>query len=913
MLALLLVLIVVAVFALVLVSESSGEDRPLAFRPAGLLSWLLSGNWPAKVGAGLLIIGVGALLRYAFAELDVPPQLKLGSGAGLAALLGFASMALRNQPKRRAVHLALGGAAFGVAYLTAYSAYGFFNYLSDVNALALLALVAVATGAFAVSSNALSVAVLAMAGAYLAPKFAIGSPGVLPVYGYYLAASVLSLFMVIVRGWRPLIHLSFLFTLAGGLFFGWSGRFYEPAHYSLMQPLLLALTAVHLAMPLLEKKAARSRLLVGFDSAYSVILPLVAAALTLKIAPDWRVDGATGLAALALVWGFAAVVLRLLENPAMARHAAIAGLLALAAAFLYVDDLPWLLIGLGAAVAVLLAAPRLGWSKNTETLACALAVLFGAFHVIASILQPAPVQAFVSELFAHRATASVLMLVGATVAARRRVALSGLLGAIGAGWAGLSLLAELLRLHIDFLPQLVYGALLFALALNVVLSERLARVPAFGGVLICALVAAGWWAPHTAVPQVVVAFFVLTPLVLLATAWAGRDSLQNEGSDFSPSLAIGLLPFALLPWASATASLLNVFTDFFEATVAMAGVAGAGLAARAWLSASPRWNERIQPLHVYFTAFALLGVTLFHIERGLWPVLFETLALVYLVVYVSRRQREQAGVGFGVGAMLVIGVALYMQAMILRCFGPDDFVMDASDINRMHLPAVASLMWVIFGAGVTGWGTQGKSRTRWWAGAVLLLAAALKLVLFDFGALGQLGNILAFIAAGLVFLAVAWFAPMPPKAEPVAPVAARRQPQPPPAAGPVEEAVVVSAPSDTTPAATASLSPESLADDLSVPEASVPKLEKPVAPPRRVAPANRYRKETQGISGLWFLLLGAAIIVALSAAVWHKQTRLQQVRLERQHVEDLQRRAAWQRELRELERPIQVAPRPVSR
>ena len=49
----------------------------------------------------------------------------------------------------------------------------------------------------------------------------------------------------------------------------------------------------------------------------------------------------------------------------------------------------------------------------------------------------------------------------------------------------------------------------------------------------------------------------------------------------------------------------------------------------------------------------------------------------------------------------------------------------------------------------------------------LLVMAALKLVLLDFGSLGQLGNILALIAAGLVFMAVAWFAPMPPGADTV--------------------------------------------------------------------------------------------------------------------------------------------------
>ena len=118
----LLVLIVVALFAILLSSESAGDDTQFKLRPSGLLSWLVSGNWPAKVGAGLVIIGVGALLRYAFANIDVPPEIKLGSGALAAAALGLGAFVLRSKPRRRAIHLALAGAAFGVAYLTAYCA-----------------------------------------------------------------------------------------------------------------------------------------------------------------------------------------------------------------------------------------------------------------------------------------------------------------------------------------------------------------------------------------------------------------------------------------------------------------------------------------------------------------------------------------------------------------------------------------------------------------------------------------------------------------------------------------------------------------------------------------------------------------------------------------------------------------------
>jgi uncharacterized membrane protein len=709
--------------------------------------------------------------------------MKLGTGVVAAAVLGFGSMILKNQPKRRAIHLALAGAAFGVAYMTAYSAYGFFNYITDVNALALLALVAVAAGVFAVQSNVMSVAILAMVGAYIAPKFALGTPGVLPVYGYYLAASVLSLIMVTLRGWRPLIHLSFLFTLAGALFFGWSGKFYEPEHYAYMQPLLLALAAVHLAMPLLENKFTRSSRFAQFDIAYFVMLPLVAATLTLKIAPNLHAEGAIGLGALALIWGVAAGILFTRNHPEATSHAMVAALLATAAALSYFQDLPWLLVGLGLSVATLVVASRQDGLRNIEGFACGGAAVFGVLHIIQSILQAPPSHAFLSEMFAHRLFAGVLMIIGAMTGVRRGISFAVILGVIGGGWMALAFIAEIARLNIDYLPQLGYGLLLGALTLFAFLGDRIPSSSIIGGMLIFFLIGLGWWAAPDASDYVALAYMVVTPAVLLGLTWSGSSATQKDNTDFASTIAIGLLPFALLPWAFATAELIGANTNFYEITIAMAAIAAAGLAGRHWLNASTRWNGQVQPLHVYFTAITLLWVTLFHIERGIWPIVFEILALGYLIAYVSRRTREHASVSLAIGAATVLSVALVLQAMLLRGFGPNDSIMTAADINKMHLPAVASLMWVIFGSGLAWWGTNTKDRSLWSVGAGLLVVAAIKLVLFDFGTLGQLGNIIAFIVAGMVFMGVAWFAPIPPKAARAPEPAPVPQPIPPTAAG----------------------------------------------------------------------------------------------------------------------------------
>src|SRR4051794_14914625 len=244
---------VAAILVLVLAVEVDDRSSLRIQRPTGLITWITSGNWPAKVGGALVIVGVGALLRFALIEIDVPPVAKLVAGIVIAVGLGLGSILVGAGPARRAVSLALGGAAFGVAYLTAYSAFGLFNYLSNPAGLALLGITSVGAGVFAVTRGALSLAVLSMIGAFLAPAFAVNDPGPEVVYGYYAGASLLTLVMVAVRGWRPLIHLSFLFTLAGGVFFAWTSSYYTPQHSDVMLPMLLLLTAVHVAMPIFER------------------------------------------------------------------------------------------------------------------------------------------------------------------------------------------------------------------------------------------------------------------------------------------------------------------------------------------------------------------------------------------------------------------------------------------------------------------------------------------------------------------------------------------------------------------------------------------------------------------------------------------------------------------------------------
>lgn len=737
-------------------------ETPRGAQPLGLWRWLTHGNWPAKVGAGLLILGVGALLRYALLNLQVAPAAKLASGLVAAFVLGGASFALRASVQR-ALHLALAGAAFATLYLTAYSAYALFGYVDSMQALAAMAMVSIAAGVFATQAHALSVAVLALAGAFVAPAFAFGAPSPAAVYGYYVAASAFALLLVRARGWRALIHLSFLFTLAGGLFFGWTRAYYQPAYYATMQPLLLVLVALHVAMPVAESRALAARWQVHADLAYRALLPLVAAALTLAIAPRIDIEGSLGLAALAAIWVVAAFVLRALRRPGAAVHGAIGALLLAAALLLALRDVPWTLVALGAAVVLLAAAPRLGFGREAQEFVCFAIGALATLHVFGSVLDGTAGAVFANRNFAERLAAAALLGAAGSIARRRALDYANVFSVAAIAWALLALVAELLRLNLEALPQYVFAAVCGAALAYALLYARAGVRAGVVAVLLALLLATATWAAWSAELNWLRVGVVAAPLTAAALAWA--TARRAEPLDATTALALAALPLLAAPWLIALEAALAPRSAYFVAAGLIAATFAAQVLARLANARSASWDETVVPVAAALAALAIAASTLVRIERTLWAVLVEGGGLAVLGAATASALARERPHARALGALLVAGIALVTQATLLRLFGPERAVLTVLDLVRMKLPAVVSLTWAVAGGGLAAWSAHVRSRATWLAGASLLVAAAVKLVLFDFGSLGELGNIVALIAAGLVFLCVAWLAPFPPRDE----------------------------------------------------------------------------------------------------------------------------------------------------
>jgi uncharacterized membrane protein len=768
MVALIFLSVVAAVFVTVVALE--GGDRTLERRPRGLLTWIASGNWPAKIGGTLMVVGVGALLRYAAINFNAPPAFKLGFGIAAVAALGYASFFTAGMPQRRAISLALGGAAFGVAYLTAYSAYALFGYLPTMQGLGLLVLTAVGAGVFAVSRSALSLAVLSMVGAFMAPAFTVDDPGPGVVYGYYVGISMLTLLMVTVRGWRPLIHLSFLFTLAGSAFFAWTVGYFQPENSAVMFPLLAVLVAVHVAMPIAESRWTRGAVVESLDTAYLLALPAVAALTALAISPS-RAALATQFWWFAGIWLAASMFLFWRRREGMASHAIIGLLMigfGLAARF---RNLPWELVTLGIAVSALALAARRSDSQRLHGFLAGLVLLLGAVHMISALAPADGTTLFFNGRFAERIVGATLLAIAALTLRRLRHSLDSLMLTVAIGWAAVAVGAEIVRLDLVSAWMIVHWLLALAGISMYFVAPRFAAADRMIVPLTIAIGLSGVLAHSRTVAELSWVSAGIAALAMLAIAL--RPVSNRERPQTGRVLAAIGAPVLVALWVARVARLVpGTHWQFPLAVTAAFAVLLLLLGDRA-RSRSAGWFNEATDLFAVGFAFALTAAAAFDIERD-WSAALLELICVAALVLIARWNGDRVRVGHWIIPATVVGVALVLQANLLRWLGPAG-PLNALDIARMNWPTLVSLLWASMGAALTIWARRVGSRVQWSAGAAFLVGAAIKLLLLDFGSLGELANILAVITAGGVFLLVGWLAPIPPAAN-KAPAAAHPSP-----------------------------------------------------------------------------------------------------------------------------------------
>jgi len=767
---------------------------------APLRQWFFGGNTIVKVGVGILFIGLAFLAKYATEHAHLPPQARLAAiGAAAIVLLGFG---WRLRLKRPDYAQVLQGGAVAVLYLTVFAAFGYYKVLEAIPAFVLMVAIAVLAAALAVLQDARSLAVVGALGGFATPLIvSTGSNNYVALFTYYLVLDAGIALVAWSKTWRPLNLVGFAATFIVAT--AWGVLRYSPDDYATSQAFLIAfflLFVVILVLParrLAQQPAAdgapprqrdawvNSSLLFG--------LPTVVFALEYGLVRDTQYGAA--LAALVLAAFYVVLAAWMRKRPQLG--ITFEATLAIATVFLTLV-IPFALDERSTAGAWTLEGAGLVWIglRQRRGLPRVFGYLLLAIAAVSMLMghlrHGAPTAILNVYLFNGLIAAAASLAAALFVARARRVGVLGegedacepLLIGFATAWLVVTAAIEIdaftpLRFVIAAslacasVVAVVYAALARRLDWNAIAWPTLAHVAiAFAFALVTAAMLAnpfangGWWAWPLA--------FVAHALVLrvASPAWPRQIAHVDHALGAVTLALVGALlgraatahwgdaasAWPWLGWLVVPALLLLVLPRPATARIwpvralpeAYRTSAAAALAAGLWLwtlvanvasdgSAAPLPHvPLLNPLDIGI-GVALAAIVLWlkgeaRVER--WSLaLVVAAAFVWLNAILVRGFHHYAGVPYHVDAWLA---SLAVQ----------------TGITLLWTAIALVAMWLAAARG---------ARAPWVAGAALLAAVVLKLLLVDLSGSGSVTRIVSFIGVGILMLVIGYVAPLPAK------------------------------------------------------------------------------------------------------------------------------------------------------
>jgi uncharacterized membrane protein len=229
-------------------SESQQINKLLAI----FLSFFTQGNTIVRVGAVILFIGIGFLLKYSASYVHFTITAKL-----ILILIGSLSLFLigwflrKSRPQYAQI---LQGAALGIKYITIFAGFYFYHLIHILPAFLILVGLSAFTIFCALWQNSSGLILLSFLGGFLAPVLIqLDTSELVGFYSYYLALNIGVFYLSMKKSWRLLTWLGFLFTFVIAAL---SGYFhYQANDYIVTQFALIAFWALYIAINLnLTKK-----------------------------------------------------------------------------------------------------------------------------------------------------------------------------------------------------------------------------------------------------------------------------------------------------------------------------------------------------------------------------------------------------------------------------------------------------------------------------------------------------------------------------------------------------------------------------------------------------------------------------------------------------------------------------------
>ena len=221
--------------------EILAENQSMEFR--------LGGKIFTGIGALASTIGIGFFLRYAFENNLINETARCILGLIFGAVLLVIGEFTRK--KFSTYSQILTGAGIGILYLSIYSAYGYYQILSQPLAFVAMVLIT-AIGIFlAVRYDSLLLAIFAQIGGFLTPYLA--SAGQNAPHTLFLYIMLLDLGIAFIawhKLWRPLVFINFFGTIFAYL--AWYDAFYSKLQFNIAEGYATAFFVIFLAISLIH-------------------------------------------------------------------------------------------------------------------------------------------------------------------------------------------------------------------------------------------------------------------------------------------------------------------------------------------------------------------------------------------------------------------------------------------------------------------------------------------------------------------------------------------------------------------------------------------------------------------------------------------------------------------------------------
>lgn len=755
---------------------------------SSLVRWFMQGNPLAKLGILLLFLGLSFLLRYTVEHSLFPLELRLVAAALFAIVLLAIGWRLRH--KQPIYALILQGGATGALYLTVFGAFRLWQMLPMTLAFVLLVVICAASVGLAILQKALSLAMLASLGGYLAPLLlSTGSGNYVALFSFYLLLSVGILAISVWQHWRELNLLGLLFTFGvGGL---WGLDDYQPAYYLNCQLFLIANILLFgvLSVALSLRAQAKGKQII--DGVLLFAPPLIGFGMQYAIIRHWEYGPA--LSALGY-GGFYLVLawLALRRYPSLGRPLVLAAL-ALGGAFTTLaiplalsaqwTAMAWALEGLGilwlgvqqqqrrmsysGTALLVLALGSALWAQANSTTALSLMLIFAILSVCwlagAWLWRKIHLRGSMG-LLAGGVIFWIVALAGAAqwLLTTDSQVMAGVLALMAMSvWSWRFAAARLTWQALDACKWLLWPMMLVALLYQI--SQQQIFAAGWQNLAWClalpAAVALLWRDAEALPPRLSrLAHLSLFWMILLALAaelfWFARDlpwGMAAWGSGvamaaggaliFLVSMAVRrqLWPFRVWPALYACQGLIPVAAALVGLLV-LTNLQDGVVYRQTWL-------PLINPLEEG-AAFALLGL-----------IVFYRASLRFFPVQVSVCRP------WPVVALVALGF-WWLNGMLLRAlawYGEVAWNVEALWHSRL-IQTCFALFWMLVALVVMLRATRYRSRREWLCGAVLLGIVIVKLMLVDSARGGGLARAVAFIGVAILVLIVGYFSPLPPKA-----------------------------------------------------------------------------------------------------------------------------------------------------